>query len=266
MAVITLTTDHGKLDHYTASVKGVILNSGLQDVSIVDISHSIRPFDVYEAAFVLKESHSYFPENTIHLVSVNDHVSENQEHLLMKYKNQYFVGADNGIFPMISKGEEAEYFSITTSISEEALVFPLRERLVPIACHLARGGTPQVIGKLRDEVLEAEMYKPLLDQNVIRGQVLYVDGYENAITNISKQTFRDIGKGRDFRIHLIKSREYINKISASYSQTAPGRALALFGNSGFLEIAISKAAPRMGGGAKSLLGLKMNDIVRIEFE
>lgn len=267
MAVITLISDHGKLDHYSASVKGVILNSGLTDVQIVDISHSIRPFDIYEAAFVLNESYKHFPEGTIHLVSVNDHITETQEHMLMCLNGHYFLGADNGIFSILAENKkEVKYYSLTTKITEGALVFPLRERLAEAACHLARGGTPEVIGKQKSEVLHAEMYKPLLEPDVIRGQVIYVDGYENAITNISKQTYVDIGKGRPFRIHLVKSKESITKISESYSQIAPGRALALFGENGFMEIAISKAAPRMGGGAKSLLGLKVNDIVRIEFE
>ena len=267
MAIITLTSDHGKQDHYTASVKGVILNSGLEEVNIVDISHSIRPFDIYEAAYILKESYAFFPKGTIHLVSVNDGISENQEHILMCLNGQFFLSADNGIFSILSQGQsDVSYYSLTTKINEGAMVFPLRERLVEAACHLARGGTPEVIGSKKDTILHAEMVKPLLDPDVIRGHVAYVDGYENAITNISHQTFRDIGKGRSFSIRLVKSQETITKISESYSQTAPGRALALFGCRNFLEIAISKAAPRMGGGAKSLLGLKINDIVRIEFE
>jgi len=208
MAIITLTSDHGKQDHYTASVKGVILNSGLEEVNIVDISHSIRPFDIYEAAYILKESYAFFPKGTIHLVSVNDGISENQEHILMCLNGQFFLSADNGIFSILSQGQsDVSYYSLTTKINEGAMVFPLRERLVEAACHLARGGTPEVIGSKKDTILHAEMVKPLLDPDVIRGHVAYVDGYENAITNISHQTFRDIGKGRSFSIRLVKFKE-----------------------------------------------------------
>lgn len=267
MAIITLTTDHGKQDHYTASVKGKILSSGVSDLQIVDISHSIKPFDVFEAAYVLKNTYQHFPEGTIHLVSVNDGLTEQAEHVLMLLNGQYFLSADNGIFSIISEGESnVTHYGLKTKITEEALVFPLRERLVEAACHLARGGTPEIIGNPKAEILHAEMYKPLLEPDVIRGHVVYVDGYENAITNITKQTFRDIGKGREFNIRLVKSKETIRKITESYGQTKPGRALALFGCEGNLEIAMAKAAPRSGGGAKSLLGLRVNDIVRIEFE
>ncbi len=267
MPIITLTSDHGKQDHYTASVKGRILSSGVENVQIVDISHTIKPFDVYEASYVLSRSYKHFPEGTIHLVSVNDGLTEQAEHVLMELNGQYFLSADNGIFSILSNGQTAvRHFGLKTKISRGALVFPLRERLVEAACHLARGGTPEVIGLPKADILHAEMYKPLLEPDVIRGHVVYVDGYENAITNISEQTFKDIGKGRPFGIRLVKSRETITSITESYGQTKPGRALALFGCEGFLEIAMAKSSPRSGGGAKSLLGLRINDIVRIEFE
>ncbi len=213
MPIITLTSDHGKQDHYTASVKGRILNSAIENVQIVDISHSIKPFDIYEAAYILKRSYKHFPKGTIHLVSVNDGLTEQAEHVLMELNGQYFLSADNGICSILAQGnKEVRHFGLKTQITEGALVFPLRERLVDAACHLARGGTPEIIGLPKSDVLHAEMYKPLLEPDVIRGHVIYVDGYENAITNISDRTFKDIGKGRPFGIRLVKSRETISKI------------------------------------------------------
>ena len=265
MAIITLISDLGKEDHYLASVKGAIF-TGAPDARVVDISHAIRPFDIYEASFVLKSCYSHFPEGTIHVVSVNDVLTESHDHVVLKYDGHYFIGADNGIFSILIEKREVEIFSLNVPSEFDFETFPLRSRFVTAACHLARGGTPEVIGKRVKELMGVELFKPLLEPNVIRGQVIYVDGYENVITNITEQTFRDVKKGRDFRINLVRSQEVIKKIVTSYADVAPGRALAIFGGANLLEIAISKGAPRMGGGAHSLLGLRINDTVRIEFE
>ena len=49
-SIITLTTDFGLADAYVAAMKGVILGIN-PEVSLVDISHEIRPQDVAQGAF-----------------------------------------------------------------------------------------------------------------------------------------------------------------------------------------------------------------------
>ena len=70
MPVITLTTDMGNSGFYVASVKAAIIK-GLPDASIVDITHSIRPFHVSSAAFVVRNVYKQFPEGSIHIVAVD---------------------------------------------------------------------------------------------------------------------------------------------------------------------------------------------------
>jgi S-adenosylmethionine hydrolase len=50
MAIITLTTDFGEKDHFVGAVKGAIYTE-MEDAKIVDISHSISPFHLHEAAY-----------------------------------------------------------------------------------------------------------------------------------------------------------------------------------------------------------------------
>ena len=73
MPLITLTTDLGTKDSYLASVKGSIHNQ-LQDIEIIDITNDVSPFNIHEAAFVLKNCYKDFPKNTIHIVSVDDEI------------------------------------------------------------------------------------------------------------------------------------------------------------------------------------------------
>ena len=50
MAIITLTSDWGTSDYYTAAVKGVIL-SQIPNATIVDITHEVAHYDIAQAGF-----------------------------------------------------------------------------------------------------------------------------------------------------------------------------------------------------------------------
>ena len=83
MSTITLTTDLGTADSYLASVKGAIY-SQLEATKIVDISNHIEPFNIQQAAYVLRNCFRDFPEGTIHIVSVDDELSVTNQHLAVK--------------------------------------------------------------------------------------------------------------------------------------------------------------------------------------
>jgi len=72
--IITLTTDFGYKDPFTAEMKGVILSLNSLSI-IVDITHGIEPFNILEAAFVIGSSFKYFPSGTVHIVVVDHHRS-----------------------------------------------------------------------------------------------------------------------------------------------------------------------------------------------
>jgi hypothetical protein len=113
------------------------------------------------------------------------------------------------------------------------------------------------------------------DKKTIVGKVIYVDNYENVITNISEKLFTDIGQQRLFTIHARNNE--IKKIYHSYAEVIRfdidknkrvegGKELALFNTLGLLELAIYKSNPRHTGGASSLFGLNYLDVVNIQFE
>ena len=94
MAIVTLTSDLGIKDYYVAIIKGKIL-SRMATANIVDISHEIAPFDIQEAAFLLKNSFFHFPAGTIHLVSVHAERRNLTKCLIIEFKDHFFVGIDH---------------------------------------------------------------------------------------------------------------------------------------------------------------------------
>lgn len=265
MAIITLTSDMGTKDHYVAVVKGSII-SQLPEVRIVDISHQIKPFDNAQAAFVLRNAYPAFPRGTVHVIGVNPELSNDTPHLVVRHDGHYFIGADNGIFWLLFDGKPQESFELTMKLDTDNLTFPTRDVFVPAACHIARGGTPDVIGRKTVTIREQIGFRPATDGNTIRGAVLYIDGYGNVVTNIRRDHFREVGRGRGFTISFGPHRHDIRELKNTYGDVNPGDRVAFFGANGFLEVAVNKGVEGSGGGAARLLGLAPQDPVRVEFE
>ena len=263
MAIITLTTDMGHRDHYVAAVKGAIL-SQTPDVLIVDISHEIAPFDNMHAAFVLRNAYPDLPRGTIHVIGVNPETDGETPHLVVRHDGHYFVGSDNGIFSLLFDGMPHEAFALTIKLDDDHAAFPTKNVFVKAACHIARGGTPEVIGRKVVTIKEQIGFRPAVDKDSIRGVVMHIDGYGNVITNITRQIFHDAVRNRAFRIAYGRSSNDIQKISQTYGDAPPGERLALFGASGYLEIAVNKGVEGSGGGAARLFGLRVQDPVRVD--
>jgi len=111
MSIITLTTDLGLKDYYLSTVKAVILK-GCEQVNIVDITHEIPAFNLADAAFQVKNAYPEFPPGTIHVVSVDTLVSNATAYLLIEEQEQYFIGADNGLFSLVFHQMPAKVFQI----------------------------------------------------------------------------------------------------------------------------------------------------------
>ena len=260
MSTITLTTDLGTTDSYLASVKGAIY-SQLEATKIVDISNHIEPFNIQQAAYVLRNCFRDFPEGTIHIVSVDDELSVTNQHLAVKSEGHYFIGPDNGIFSLLfNKIKPEKIVLLNISLTTDCMTFSIKNVFVPAACHLARGGTMEIIGTpINDFELKKMELKAVIQTDLIRGSVIYIDSYGNVITNISKIEFNQVKKGRSFTILFGREDEMIYKISTKYKDVPIAEKLALFGENDQLQIAINK------GMASKLLGLNLHEIVRIEF-
>ena len=260
MPIITLTTDWNQRDYYVGAVKGSILNL-CPDATIVDISHTIQAFNIAQAAFVLRNAFPSFPPDTIHLIGVQSTMDRNGAHLLIKAQNQIFIGNDNGIFgALLNEDPEFIYRLRDNSKTNGWHTFPEISSFVVAACDLMRGKKPEEIGEKYENYKKHTPWRPTIDESVINGGIVYIDSYRNAITNISEDLFRRIGKGRAFEIFVQSNHYRINRINKTYQETTPGELLALFNSAGLLEVAISN------GNAADLLNLDTNSRIRIKFK
>lgn len=275
MPIITLTTDFGEKDHFAGAVKGGIY-SALDDVRIVDISHSISPFHITEAAYIIQNAYKSFPAGTIHIIGIDSELNPENKHIAVFLDGHYFICADNGLISMITQDFRPEKMVEINIHDRLKSNFPVLDVFVEVACHIARGGTLDVIGKEIQKVKQLKDITPVInaDASQIIGNVIYIDNYGNVITNITKPLFENTRKGRGFSISARTVR--FNKVFERYSDAInfdvhpdrreeDGKKLAVWNSSGYLELAIYKSNPSTVGSASTLFGLGFRDTVTVKF-
>ncbi len=273
MAIITLTTDFGEKDHFAGAIKGAIY-SEIPDVKIVDISHSVSPFNIPEAAYIIQNAYSSFPKGTIHLIGIDAEINPENKHIAVKLDGHYFICANNGIMSMIC-AEIAPEKIVEINIHDKIVTsFPVLDVFVKVASHLARGGTLEVIGKAITDIKPTTNIHPFVndEKTQIIGSVIYIDNYGNVITNIKKSFFEEVQKGRDFEIFARnykfktihkKYSDIINFDIPEEKRHDEGTRVVVFNSSNYLEIALYKSNTSTVGSASTLMGLQLRDTVTI---
>lgn len=254
MPIITLTTDWNKDDYYTGVLKAKLL-SELSDVSVIELSNQVQSFNVMHAAFLLKSSIKHFPENTVHIIGVNSNSDEAHGYVICKINQQYFLSGNNGIFTLLSNDK----IQALVKLPYKKTTFPEFDILAEAAIKLINGTELDEIGTKIDTIYRLIPLMATFEQNIISGRVLYIDSYQNIVTNIDRELFEKIGKGRKFELYVQSFRNKITQISTSYHDVSEGELVALFNSVDYLEIAINK------GNLAELLNLTINSSIRIRF-
>ena len=281
MSIITLTTDYGLKDHFVGALKGKLLTE-YAEAKIIDISHNIDPFNTAEASYIIGASYANFPKGTVHLIGVDAELNKENQHIAMQWNDHYFIGADNGILSMLIQNIKPQKI-VTITIHDRLPVNATDlDVFVKVACHLAKGGLLNVIGKEINSIKQITELQPIVadDKNSIKGYVIYIDHFGNVVTNITKKLFLEIAKGRPYEIPIMQGKNQkrmapIKNIWAKYSDIAnagnydiknyEGDKLAIFNEAGHLEIAIFRSNPSNVGSASSLLGLGYRDAITVNF-
>jgi S-adenosylmethionine hydrolase len=248
MPLVTLTSDIGEQDYLVGAVKGRLLRIN-PEFQIVDITHKLSPFNYPQAAYVCRNAIKNFPEYTYHIVLVNLFESKPEQLLFAFHRDQYLICADNGLIGMILEEKPEMVIGIPlekTAIKNTLYCIDVAARAVT---QLGNGEPVQNIGVPDTGYIEKNPLRPMLSENWIEGQIIFIDNFENVIVNITQEQFEEQRKGRRFKI-VFKRDEIIERISGSYADVPQGEKLVLFNSAGYMEIAINK------GNAAGLFGLK----------
>lgn len=272
--VITLTTDFGYDDAYVAAVKGAILNIN-PEANIIDVSHSIEPQNILQAAFILGVAYRYFPKQTIHVAIVDPGVGSDRRGIVLKTPSAVFVAPDNGILSyvvddmfsdesrsLIDQGHGLQEIVFKKGLEAAAITDPRfwrhpvsptfhgRDIFAPVAAGLSLGISLYEFGEKISSLHLRPVPRPSLDAagNLI-GQVLHVDRFGNLITNIKSSSL----PGKNVAVEAAGQR--IQGISDYYAQREG--IMAIVGSSSYLEISLRD------GSACDFLGIGVGDEVAV---
>jgi S-adenosylmethionine hydrolase len=255
MSIVTLTTDFGLSDWFAGTMKGVILGR-CPDTTIVDITHDVPRGDIRSGAFALWASCRHLPKGTVHLAVVDPGVGSRRPALAVKTARCFFVGPDNGV---LSWALAVEKIEAAHRIENQALMlqpvsatFHGRDVFAPIAAHLACGGGIEEAGPAVSDFERLEWPEPRQTRDGWLGEVLYVDQFGNAITNLEAPT-----GARERSTELVTHRGARCPLEAFYESVPAGQPLALIGSADLIEVAVN------GGSAAAQLGLTPGTEIRL---
>jgi len=248
MPLVTLTSDIGQQDYLVGAIKGRLLRIN-PEFRIIDISHSLSPFNSPQAAYVCRSAIKNFPEFTFHIVLINLFESKPDQLLLAYHNNQYVVCADNGLLEMILEDRPEMVIGIPMDKSAIKNTLYCIDVAAKGITQLVNGEPVQQIGTPDATYIEKNPLRPLHGEGWIEGHIIFIDNFENVVVNITQEQFEQQRRGRRFKI-VFKRDEVIDRISGSYADVPQGEKLVLFNSAGYMEIAINK------GNAAGLFGLR----------
>ncbi|MGA2509717.1 MAG: SAM-dependent chlorinase/fluorinase [Candidatus Acidiferrales bacterium] len=242
--IITLTTDYGTNDHLVGVMKGVILSIN-PEVQIVDITHGVLAHDILDGALTIGQAYKYFPPKTIHVVVVDPGVGTQRRPVLVAADQHYMIAPDNGVLSSVYDQSEALY--VWNIISEHYFRQPVsrtfhgRDIFAPVAAWLSKSWQTSAFGEAITDFVRFAIPKPKATGNTVKGIVLRVDHFGNAVTNVTAADVPALATA-DGKFTIRAGNAVVSKVVPTFAEGANGEAVGIIGSSGYLEISVNKAS------------------------
>lgn len=261
MPALTATSDFGTKDPTLALLKSRFVGH-MNAIEWVDISHEIEPHNTFQAAFVLGRIYKQFPVGTVHMIFVETEPRQGRRYLCIKANGHYFISANNGIIASI-----VEKAKVTASVSlelEQNSTFQVFDLFAKAALHLLGGGKVNDLGPTMTKIKRFTNSHPTVYEKAIHGIVVYIDHFGTCVTNIKKELVESNLNGRKLKIESWRNRQ-LNKIHEKIGDVNEGHYAAFWDENEYLCLVVGKSGGNRLGGSNDLLGLRLNDWVRIDF-
>lgn len=256
--VLALLTDFGTLDPYVGVLKGVALSINPR-LTIIDITHEVRPQAIAQGSFLLAASYRYLPPGTIVVAVVDPGVGTARRPLLLAGPEYTFVAPDNGLLSGVIVAEAPHLAAAASDTVPPppgwraveltqprfwrhpvSSTFHGRDVFTPSAAHASLGTPPEVLGTPVARMTFLPPAQPRRDTTGLTGQVAHVDRYGNLITNIP-QGLLPAGE-----VEVLVGGRRVHGLHRSYQEGE--HLVAVVGSYGTLEVAVrnGNAAAELG--------------------
>jgi S-adenosylmethionine hydrolase len=231
-------------------MKGVALDI-CPEITFVDITHDIAPYDTLGGALELAASYKHFPSGTIFLVVIDPGVGSPRRAIAAEAGSYRFVGPDNGVLSLaLNEISTVQVVELTNARYARPMVsrtFEGRDRFAPAAAWLARGAELAEFGSPLAAWTQLAIPTPTIVAGRVNGEILRVDRFGNLVSNLDRRMVEHFAQGRGIEVAV--GGRVVGSLVTTYADAAPGSVCALCGSSEHLEVAVS------GGSAAELLGV-----------
>ena len=262
---ITLTTDFGLRDAYVGVMKGVIARIA-PDANVIDLTHHVGPQNILHGALVLEAAAGQFPKGTIHVAVVDPGVGSERKPLAAQIGDDIYIVPDNGLLTFVLAKHPLREAVVLDNAryhnDEVSSTFHGRDIFAPCAAHLAAGAALDDLGSAVGELVTLDVPNPeQISTNELRANVLYIDHFGNAVTNLTRDRFGSFIGSREpcsaslaydqgGRLHRIA-------LCSTFADVEPGEPVAYFGSTHRLEIAVRN------GSAADVLGMQPGAAINV---
>jgi len=240
-------------------MKGVILNIN-PAARIVDINHSVVPFDILDGALSIASAYKYFPSRTIHVIIVDPGVGTDRRPILVSGEKQFFVAPDNGVLSMIYEREACTVRHITAEhyfLNPVSPTFHGRDIFAPTAGWLSKAFQTEAFGEIVTDFVRFTLPKAKANGQSVKGVVLRVDAFGNLMTNLTAEDI-PIGALDGGPINLAVNGKQVPNFARTFASGNPGEPIAVLGSAGYVEIAVNR------GNAARTLGVNRGAEVTLD--
>jgi S-adenosylmethionine hydrolase len=226
---------------------------------IIDLTHTIAPQNVRQAAVVLADVTPFFPKRTLHVVVVDPGVGTERRILYAEIGEQRYLAPDNGVLSYLIRNSALPYLvEVTEPRYWRAAVsntFHGRDIFAPVAGYLLSDFYPKDLGSLTSQMICLDWPEPQLGAETATAEVLYIDSFGNVITNLTIAAL--LSWLNSATPEICVAGRTIDGLQVTYGQRTTGELIALGDSQGRLEVAV------VNGNAAALLGAKPGDTVQI---
>ncbi|RVY78115.1 SAM hydrolase/SAM-dependent halogenase family protein [Helicobacter pylori] len=191
---LILQTDFSLKDGAVSAMKGVAFSVD-SNLKIFDLTHEISPYNIWEGAYRLYQTASYWPKGSVFVSVVDPGVGTKRKSVVLKTKNgQYFVSPDNGTLTLVAQTlgidsvREIDEKANRLKGSEKSYTFHGRDVYAYTGARLASGAITfeQVGPELSAKVVEIPYQKAKATKGEVKGNIPILDiQYGNVWSNIS---------------------------------------------------------------------------------
>ena len=242
--VVALLTDFGHRDPFVGIMKGVILRL-CPAAALVDLCHETAAYDILGASFLLQSAVRFFPPGTIHVAVVDPGVGGPRRPIVAQIGDQVFVAPDNGVlsYPMAS-GAVRTIRAITAReylLPEVSATFHGRDVFAPVAGHLACGVPLEGFGPEVADPVGLPIPRPRRNPSgQLAGEVVWIDGFGNCITNITREDLEACRGGQTGRPRVLLAGREVGPVVRFFGEVGLGGGGAILGSLGYLELFLNQ--------------------------